>query len=240
MVVARMLEKHGYRPVVVPDGRQALEALARDRNAAVLMDCHMPDVDGYEATRRLRELEGERRHTPVIAMTASVMEGDRERCLVAGMDDFIGKPLEPDAVKAVLERWVASQGGDQDAAVDPALLDDLGRRMGDDAGARMIADLINLFLRDTPERIVAIRIAAEAGDAAALREAAHALRGSTAAVGAPRMADLCASLEEMGATGSVGDAPPMAAELEEAFTETKQALEDRLHSKEVVRWTRSG
>jgi CheY-like chemotaxis protein len=106
VVVARMLEKQGYGVEVVPDGKRALEALGRDHYAAVLMDCHMPRVDGYEATRTLREREGSERHTPVIAMTASAMEGDRERCLAAGMDDYLSKPLEPHQVIAMLERWV--------------------------------------------------------------------------------------------------------------------------------------
>ena len=110
VVVARMLEKQGYGVEVVSNGERALEALGRDHYAAVLMDCHMPQVDGYEATRTLREREGSKRHTPVIAMTASAMEGDRDRCLAAGMDDYLSKPLEPHQVIAMLERWVVSEG----------------------------------------------------------------------------------------------------------------------------------
>jgi two-component system, sensor histidine kinase and response regulator len=227
VVVARMLEKHGYSADIVPDGRKALEALARDRYAAVLMDCHMPEVDGYEATRRLRQQEGDRRHTPVIAMTASAMEGDREKCIAMGMDDYVSKPLAPGDVMAVLERWVGRPGG-VEVVVDRTMLDDIGRRMGGDAGAALTNDLVSLFLRDTPVRIAAISSAVDAADPVALRGAAHALRGSTGALGAVRMAELCAALEEIGAAGSVDGAAPLAVALQKAFDVTKQTLEDRL------------
>ena len=99
LVAVHVLERCGFRAHVVNDGREALQALATQTYDAVLMDCQMPDIDGYEATRELRRREaGAADHTPVIAMTAHAMAGDRERCLEAGMDDYIAKPVRSQAL----------------------------------------------------------------------------------------------------------------------------------------------
>ncbi len=105
-VAVRWLERQGFRAEVADDGEAALAALGRRRFAAVLMDCQMPRLDGYEATRELRRREGQGRHTPVIAMTANAMKGDRERCLAAGMDDYLAKPVRPDTLGPTLDRWI--------------------------------------------------------------------------------------------------------------------------------------
>jgi signal transduction histidine kinase/DNA-binding response OmpR family regulator len=106
-VAVRMVEKLGYRADVAANGVEAVRVLSEVRYDAVLMDCHMPEMDGFEATRAIRKDEPEGRHTPVIAMTASALSGDRERCLAAGMDDYISKPIKLHVIAAVLERWLA-------------------------------------------------------------------------------------------------------------------------------------
>jgi len=106
-VAVRMVEKLGYRADVAANGVEALRVLDEVRYDAVLMDCHMPEMDGFDATRAIRRNEPDGRHTPVIAMTASALSGDRERCLAAGMDDYISKPIKLHVVAAVLERWLA-------------------------------------------------------------------------------------------------------------------------------------
>jgi signal transduction histidine kinase/CheY-like chemotaxis protein len=106
-VAVRMLEKLGYRADVAANGTEAVRILGEVRYDAVLMDCHMPEMDGFDATRAIRQSEPEGRHTPVIAMTASALSGDRERCLAAGMDDYVAKPIKLHVVAAVLERWLA-------------------------------------------------------------------------------------------------------------------------------------
>jgi two-component system, sensor histidine kinase and response regulator len=108
-VAVRMVEKLGYRADVAANGVEAVRVLGDVRYDAVLMDCHMPEMDGFEATRAIRRNEPDGRHTPVIAMTASALSGDRERCLAAGMDDYISKPIKLHVVAAVLERWLADK-----------------------------------------------------------------------------------------------------------------------------------
>lgn len=105
-LIIALLEKMGYRADVVVNGQEVLEALARTSYVAVLMDCLMPQMDGYQATRAIREREQPGHHLPIIALTASAMENDRKRCLDAGMDDYLSKPLKPSALAEVLERWV--------------------------------------------------------------------------------------------------------------------------------------
>jgi len=105
-VAVKMLERAGLRAEVAHDGRQAVDMTARRSYSAVLMDCQMPKLDGYGATAEIRLREGSERHTPIIAMTANAMKGDRERCLEAGMDDYLSKPVTPPRLRLVLEGWV--------------------------------------------------------------------------------------------------------------------------------------
>jgi signal transduction histidine kinase/CheY-like chemotaxis protein len=108
IVAVGILEHLGFTTDVADDGRTALERLRTTSYDAVLMDCQMPDIDGYQATRALRDLEGTTRHTPVVALTAGAVQGERERCLAAGMDDYLTKPISPVEVDAVLARWVGA------------------------------------------------------------------------------------------------------------------------------------
>jgi signal transduction histidine kinase/FixJ family two-component response regulator len=117
LVAVHVLERSGFRTHVVNDGREALGALSMQTYDAVLMDCQMPEIDGYEATRELRRRERGGRHTPVIAMTAHAMTGDREKCLAAGMDDYITKPVRSQTLTETLQRWISGAAdGTQDAS----------------------------------------------------------------------------------------------------------------------------
>ena len=111
LVAVRMLEKHGFRVDVAVNGRVALEMCQAHDYRAVFMDCQMPELDGYETALEIRRREGAGRHIPIIAMTANTMEGDREKCLAAGMDEYVGKPVDAEALRRAIEvRWAASTG----------------------------------------------------------------------------------------------------------------------------------
>jgi CheY-like chemotaxis protein len=224
-VAAKMLERKGYRVDVVANGREAVEAVARLPYALVFMDCQMPEMDGFEATRLIREREacesepsdasrtttngaGPRR-LPIIAMTANALHGDRERCLAAGMDDYVAKPVGREDLEAVLARWRLADAGSADerttalpekgdsgaVIVDPAVLADL--RQLDESG-ELLATLVSHFLDETPQRLMAMQTALRHGNAAALAEGAHALKGSSGNLGAHRMQQLCGEVQTLG------------------------------------------
>jgi signal transduction histidine kinase/CheY-like chemotaxis protein len=203
-VATLMLDRLGYRADVAADGAEALDALARIPYDAVLMDANMPEMDGYEATRRLRAREAASgKHTPVIAMTASAMTGDRETCLAAGMDDYLTKPIRNEELGSILERWIAKhpvakhaasiEPPAQGPAVDEARVGYLRSLATENEG--FFDDLATMFFRDAGVRVDEMRRAASESDEEALRRAAHALKGSSGTLGAMRVSELCGALE---------------------------------------------
>ncbi|MBN9518041.1 PAS domain S-box protein [bacterium] len=207
-VATRLLEAGGHAVTVANHGGEALAALDRGAFDLVLMDVQMPEVDGFEATKAIREREaGTGRHTRVVAMTAHAMKGDRELCLAAGMDDYVSKPIQKGELARVLA-WAADRPAlDRRGAV---------RQLGGDE--ELFAEIAALFLDDAPKVLVTLRDALAAGDAKVVQRAAHTLKGSAGCIGGALVAAAAAKAEAMGAAGRLDDAPAaveaVAAELE--------------------------
>jgi two-component system, sensor histidine kinase and response regulator len=161
MVAVALLERSGYKVDAVGNGKEAVEALSGVPYAAVLMDVQMPEMDGYEATAEIRRREEPGRRTPIIAMTANAMQGDREKALEAGMDDYIAKPVRREDLEAVLGHWIPRPRQDP-PAVDLSVLE--SRRDPQKEGEPdKLARIVTLFIDDVPPRIEALRRAVERG-----------------------------------------------------------------------------
>jgi two-component system, sensor histidine kinase and response regulator len=238
-VAARMLERLGYRADVAANGLEALDALSRIPYAAVLMDVQMPEMDGYAATAEIRRREGDARHTPIIAMTANALEGDREKAIEAGMDDYVPKPvnskelaatlkrclLQPDEARTASEEASIDSGAPptEEPVIDHSLLESL-RELQGDGKPDILNELIELFLSDVPLQLAELREAAEAGEPHSVERIAHTLKGSAANMGALRMKALLAELEEIGRSGNLGAAPERISRVEEEFGRVRAAL----------------
>jgi two-component system, sensor histidine kinase and response regulator len=209
-VALRMLEKIGYRADVASNGREAVDAVVRHRYEAVLMDCQMPVMDGYEATRAIRGLDDEdRRATPIIAMTAGAMKDDEHRARAAGMDDYLAKPVKVERLEETLARWISS--GTQESAPAPAedsaedgnaLDEDVVARLTElDAVAGGMEELAEMFLKDAAGTIASMRSAAASNDDGAVAAGAHSLKGSAGNFGARSLMDLCEEVERLVTAG---------------------------------------
>jgi CheY-like chemotaxis protein len=222
-LVLALLGSFGHLSEVASSGLQAVEMAATGRFDVVLMDVQMPDIDGMEATRRIRERLGAA-SPRVIAVTANAMPGDRERCLAAGMDDYLSKPIRHEALRAA----IAGMGrGDAATVPAPAGMIDW-RRIESlapfDVDGSMVAGAIASFLADAPGRIRAIREAHAAGDAAGLAAAAHALKGAAANIGAAEMQELSQAIETAAQDGQLEGARKSLAALDKALVSAREAL----------------
>jgi two-component system, sensor histidine kinase and response regulator len=215
LVAVGILRLLGYRADLASDGREALDALDRARFDAILMDCQMPEMDGFTATREIRRREGPDRQTPVIAMTAGASDSDRDQCLSAGMDDFLSKPVKPRDIDAALARWIPARTATSDVMVlDHEVLQELRSLTPD---GELLADIVATYLAAVPDHLGELHAAVAAGDAGAVRQSAHRLRGESSAVGAAEVANLCRTLEERAVAGRIEGAPALASSIESAF-----------------------
>jgi signal transduction histidine kinase/CheY-like chemotaxis protein/HPt (histidine-containing phosphotransfer) domain-containing protein len=232
-VALRMLERLGYSADVAADGREVLERLERAAYDVVLMDVQMPEMDGLEASREICRRWPESRRPRIIAMTAEAMEGDRETCIAAGMDDYIAKPVDHDlfrrALEAVRPRAARHPEADTTSAspLDPeplerSALDELREQLGD---AAAVSTIVTTFLQSAPGLLAALREASAKGDAAALRRAAHTLKSSSAMLGAHALSAACAELERLSRHVDVNDAVARVAELDIVYADIRPALE---------------
>ena len=234
-----ILQRLGYAPDVVGDGREVLTALEHRSYDVVLMDVQMPVMDGLEATGEIRRRWGA--GAPhIVAMTANAMEGDRELCLAAGMDDYVSKPIQVDQLVAALRRAGSAADARADGGrdsrrsavalpapavdtLDPAALDGLQALVGGDPA--MLAEVIESFLDVAPKLVADLRQGAAEGDPRKLRMAAHSIKASARDFGAGRLAALCQELEDLGRTGRPDEAQALLGRVETELSPVLAALE---------------
>jgi two-component system, sensor histidine kinase len=237
LVASIMLGKLECTTQLAADGQEAIEALAEKDYDVILMDCHMPVLDGFEATRMIRRSEGGGKRRVIIAMTANALHGEKERCLEAGMDDFLGKPVMLEELAAKLRTWVKKAPAvveEEPAAdleeeeVEPHVdharlkyLQDLSKRQDSD----LFEKLIRSFLNDAPARILTMKNAIAAEDARTLFTAAHSLKGISGNIGAMRMMKLSQILEKSGGEGNLIGIEAHMRDVEDEFDIVKKDLE---------------
>jgi len=246
-VALGMLEKLGVRADAVANGAEAVEALDLMHYDLVLMDIQMPEMDGFEATAVIREGErGRDRRIPIIALTAHVMQGYRERCLAAGMDDHLPKPIDPRRLEEVLLRWAperaarpcpgsAETAGAAEAPLAPA--DAAGGEFPDldlerlqlvtDGEPALEEELLGIFLESSRETLKDLRTAIETGDARLLRAHAHALKGSSRTIGALALGELAQELERLGDSSDFASAYGALLSADAAFERMASAISTR-------------
>jgi PAS domain S-box-containing protein len=225
-----LLGKLGYQADVVENGREVLDALEREVYDIVLMDVQMPELDGLEATRRIRERFGPGARPAVIAMTANAMEGDREACVAAGMDDYVSKPVRLDELSQALARCrprtEPEKGTTSTETLDPAALETLATSLGGGhEGSEAVRELVDAFLEDAPGQIATLGSAIERGDGEVARRAAHTLKSTCATFGAQPLAELCRELEAIGRQGQLEGAARLLERVEEELDRVRKGLE---------------
>jgi PAS domain S-box-containing protein len=249
-VAVAMLSSVGYRVDTVLNGAAAVQAVASRSYDAVLMDCQMPELNGYEATAAIRALKSSGRMTPIIAMTAGARPEDRDRCLAEGMDAYVSKPVSKDALLALVDRSVrtgtaaataaaaelveaetveaagalaADSGADHAVTIDRAVFDDL-RILGQAAGGDFLGDLVDQFVSDTEPLLLELRVALDEMDESAVRRIAHTLIGSSSQLGGRRFALALRRLDERAGAGLLADGDTDLQEVERAYQDLCRML----------------
>jgi CheY-like chemotaxis protein len=254
-VATGILESMGCRVVTAPHGRAAVKLFAQEKFDLVLMDCEMPVMDGIEATRRIRQMEAmmqalpdgadSRARTPIIALTAHALSEVRDRCLEAGMDDFLAKPFEERQMAATLMRWLTPRGvipariaeaatgapgPDErliDNVIDAAVIDGL-RALDRKPGSSRLARAVSRFVEIAPPLVSAIRKSCDGDDADALWKAAHSLKSSAGALGAKQLSRRCAEIETVARNAGVEGTRALVSALDADLTRAINGLQSTL------------
>ena len=225
-VALRLLEQLGYGADVAGNGREAIESLERRPYDVVLMDVQMPELDGLDATREIRERWPDETRPHIIAMTANALPEDREACFAAGMNDYVAKPIRAEELVAALKRVRPRANGDGGPdGVDFVSLDDSAlASLRDLGGDDFLAEVIDAFLADAPGLISTLRRSLDDGSAEELRRAAHTLKSNGATLGAAEFAELCRDLEHRAKTGELDGAAELVERVEQEYAPLEEAL----------------
>jgi CheY-like chemotaxis protein len=243
LVAQRMLEQLGYEVTTLTSGEEAIEANAKNDYTAILIDSQMPGMSGNEATRIIREREGDKRHTPIIALTANAMMEDRERAFEAGVDDYLSKPVFVDELGSTLQRVLSGSievahlsasdlhagppsASLPDRVLDTSIAEELSKIQGS-GDADLFSELADQFLQQMPAWLRDLEEAARGNNAHAVRRQAHRLLGLCRQIGAERMAALCARIEQHKDELDEGELLEEVARLQLEFESAYRALDDR-------------
>ncbi len=226
-VAIRQLQKLGYRADAVANGREAIEALSRISYDLILMDCQMPEMDGYEATAEIRRLEGETRRTPIVAMTAHALTGDRGKCIAAGMDEYITKPVKLEELARVLEFFLRTPGADPEgqSGLTTVPLVDVERMhemMGDEPVE--FQEIANLYLDQMSKNLRQLESAVASGNHVEVELIAHNCAGTSANCGMNAVAIPFRELETVGRNGCLDGAPAFLAQAHRLFEQTRAVV----------------
>ena len=225
MVAAEMLRKRGYRVEVARDGEEAVAAATSGAFAVVLMDCHMPIMDGYEATRAIRAAEDGGPRAAIVAMTSDSVDSVRDACFEAGMDDYLAKPVTGEELVAAIERWRQSE---QKSDLDLGVLQQLTAETGGPTDSKLMRSLAGLFREDSKRGLKQVADALRERDAQGVARAAHALKGSSSQLGASRTEAISAELQAVAESGELGSAKALLRRLETAVDAAQDALSSAL------------
>lgn len=207
MLAVALLKRRGYDVTIADNGREAVDLMKRSQFDAVLMDVQMPELDGFEATALIRAMEaGTARRLPIIAVTAHAMERDRQRCLDAGMDDYVSKPLDPERLEALIVRWTGRLADfEHSRALDLAA--------GDEG---VLEQIVRIFLDKAPDRLEPIHRALDARDGAGLERTAHLLEDAAVSLAMPRIRGIAHRIAVLGKRGELAQAAQLIIDLDEA------------------------
>ncbi|WP_231886662.1 EAL domain-containing protein [Methylomonas methanica] len=240
-VAKGFLENLGYRVKIANHGQEAVEAALAQRFDLILMDCHMPVLDGFSATTQIRQHLQNGQRMPIIALTADVQQGIQDQCFAAGMDDYLSKPFTQEQLQQTVGRWlqpdvsqvylpsrpVATNSGT--GLLDQASLDAL-RSIVDAKGVSLLEKSIKLYLQTAADQAEQIRQAVTDQQADALRKAAHSLKSASANLGTKQLAASCLALENAGREQALGTTPGLLEDFEREFHQALAALKDVLHN----------
>ncbi len=247
LVAEGLLSRLGYEALSVVNGAEALDAVDSFDYSAILMDCHMPVMDGFTATEEIRRREANGPRIPIIAMTAGALAEDRERCLAVGMDDYISKPVDLEALETVLSRWVqvgppspngvATNGSGQSPPkyvddrppIDESRLEGL-RDLEAPDGSSILTSILTAFTGHSADLLVTLRQVAQGGDKKRLQAVAHELRGAAATAGATHVAALCSEIELTARRGGPAPSAELLNQLDLEFERAKNALASTVFS----------
>jgi two-component system, sensor histidine kinase and response regulator len=237
-VALGILQIQGYGVTLANDGREAVDAYAQGVFDLILMDCHMPEMDGFEATKEIRRRERSSigKRVPIVALTANAMAQDREECLNAGMDDHLSKPFSMLTMQAMLDRWIPQAASTPALAAEPAapppakaaevldrqVLDQLSKLLK--SKPEVFARVINLYLAESPKLVQKLKQAASANDAPEIARAAHSLKSSSANIGAKLLSRYCGDIEASARRADTGDACKIVAKIETEHGRVHSAL----------------